>query len=457
MKFTFLTKTDPFEKRLFEIVSLILAAFTIYGSVENVMIEGRVLTRTITLVLLVYAVVSYLLSRFGYFSKRLIVVTVSLIYVVVVFFWFWISGAAGPIGIALVTIISISFIFGKGAHLKSLFYFNIGLTTFLCIFQYFRPDLILYGDLPYPTIPLEFLVVSYLQIILIYYLRREVEEERRVSKLKNEQLTVLNENLKATVETQKDTLDKLYSTQTQLVESEKMASLGKLTAGLAHEIKNPLNYVGGVVTPLKIDIKELIDMIPEDKRSDAVEISKEIDELLKSVESGTKLASDIMIKLQNVSRKEDHLGYAAIDIPVLVRDVIALVEKSSLGITFKSQLQTGLYIEGNAIEINQVVLNLLRNSVQAIPSDRDGIIEVSVEESAGNVEIRISDNGVGMSKETMDHAFEAFYSTKSGDGTGLGLFISMGIIQSHNGTIDVDSEVGKGSTFKLIFPKFSKT
>ncbi len=450
-RFNVITLSDPFEKRLFDSMSLIIAVVTCYLIVQGIINESRTLTLSIISGVMVFGLTNYILSRRGYFKPFMVVSTIVLLYGIMIFFWFWISGINGPTGIGMISVIALSYILLPGKYRYHLAVFNTILLLFLALSHYLYPELIPYGELSYPTMPIEYIIFGMAHTFFVFYLQKEVDSEQTRVRKQNRQLSTLNSNLSSTVDAQLQTLRKLSATRGKLMESEKMASLGHLTAGLVHEINNPLNYVGGVVHPLKEGLNDLRSLIPVEKQDDASKLSGEIEELLESIENGTQMASDIMKRLQNISRGDTEL--VTIKISSLLSDVVRLVEKSSYKIQFEKEIEDELYISGNALELNQVILNLLRNAVQAIPEPEKGFISVVAQSSDENVIISISDNGVGMESETIQRAFDPFYTTKKDQGTGLGLYISSEIVKKHKGTIAVKSDPGKRTIFTLMFPK----
>lgn len=272
-----------------------------------------------------------------------------------------------------------------------------------------------------------------------------------------------------------NTLIQLQSTQSKLLESEKMASLGQLTAGIAHEINNPINFITGNIIPLSRDIedlKELLSKVDElednlnlkEALEEVIEFKEEIDAeylfeeielLLKGIHEGAIRTRDIVAGLRNFSRlDEDDFKYADIH-EGLDATLMLLNSKLKRGIEVKKNYANLPKISCLPGKLNQVFMNILNNSIQAILEKdiNDGVITLSTSLENNTVEIRIQDNGIGMEEEVRKRIFEPFYTTKDvGQGTGLGLSITYGIIERHNGTIEVESEKGVGTVFIIRFP-----
>lgn len=285
----------------------------------------------------------------------------------------------------------------------------------------------------------------------------------------------LYENLEQLVEERtralQDAMARLVETQKQLVQSEKMASLGMLTAGIAHEINNPINFVSANVKPLRQDIADLLtvlrayeetaaaaDLKERFAHAEAVKARldlpytlKEIDTLLDGIEEGASRTAAIVRDLRNFSRlDEDDLKLANVH-EGLDSTLTLLGRKAGGRITVTKQYGHVPDIECYPGKLNQVFMNVLSNAIDAI--EGEGRIDIVTETDDGHAVIKISDTGCGMSEDTVANLFQPFFTTKEvGQGTGLGLSISFGIIEKHKGSIHVDSKPGVGTTFTIRLP-----
>ncbi len=268
----------------------------------------------------------------------------------------------------------------------------------------------------------------------------------------------------------------LKHTQSKLVESEKMASLGQLTAGIAHEINNPINFVTANVEPLRRDIKDIISLVSKygnldhDKDLDAQieEINKfteeldlsflkiEMDELISGIAEGANRTAEIVKGLRNFSRlDEGDLKYANINEGIKSTLKILETRTNELEIDVVLKLSQIDAIECYPGKLNQLFMNLLSNAIQALESNLigDRQIVIDTKEIDNSIEIKIKDNGVGMSEGTKIKIFEPFFTTKDvGEGTGLGLSIAYSIVEVHKGSIVVESKVGVGTEFIIKIP-----
>ncbi|MBM2813589.1 MAG: hypothetical protein HW421_351 [Ignavibacteria bacterium] len=272
-------------------------------------------------------------------------------------------------------------------------------------------------------------------------------------------------------ETIQNTLNELKHTQEQLVQAEKLSSLGQLTAGIAHEINNPINFVSSNVEPLKIDLSEIIELITryekviKENKLESIfrEVEefrtefnfeftvKEVEELLKGIDEGAKRTSEIVKGLRNFSRLDQNVSKFA-DLNEGLESTLILLHNS-----YKHNIEiTKDYCEIPEIncfagQINQVFMNILSNAVQAI--DGNGKIFIKTWTDGDIVKISIRDTGSGMSEEISKKIFDPFFTTKEvGKGTGLGLSITYGIIEKHKGKIEVFSELGSGTEFIISLP-----
>ncbi len=295
--------------------------------------------------------------------------------------------------------------------------------------------------------------------------------EEKVKK-RTEELEVMNLDLQ-------DTLSNLKSTQGHLVEAEKMASLGQLTAGIAHEINNPINYVSSNVEPLRQDLGDILTILngykefakdsdlPEMKalltQEEELDIDyaiKEMHELLGGIEEGAKRTSEIVTGLKNFSRTDDDEAQSA-DINNGIQSTITILKSEMKDIETVIELGSIPHIKCYLGKLNQVFMNLIDNAIDAI-RDRyedptQGVLTVKTMHVDDKVVITIADNGCGMPEEVKNSIFDPFFTTKDvGKGTGLGLSITYGIMEKHNGHISVESEPNVGTTFTIELPVTSE-
>ncbi len=237
-------------------------------------------------------------------------------------------------------------------------------------------------------------------------------------------------------------LSELKSTQAELIQSAKLASLGTLSAGIAHEINNSLNYVNGGMQPLE-------KLIHASCRS---EDRPKIDKLLGVMREGLSLTLEIIKSLRNYTGL-NQAKFNEVDLRTVVHSSATILRnKLRNQIDLEIDMPATLKIFGSVVGINQVFMNLMSNAIDAMKPG--GKLKVTGCESADHwIEVRISDTGCGMSQETRARIFEPFFTTKDvGSGTGLGLHIVKSEIDRHKGKISVESEIGQGTTFFLRFP-----
>ena len=257
------------------------------------------------------------------------------------------------------------------------------------------------------------------------------------------------------LEKNNDDLQKLYSelkeTQTQLIQSEKMSSLGQLVAGVAHELNNPIGY-------LYANMKELqnyIDLLKQGKEGKSVAseeyIKEDIDQIIIESVEGSERVKAIVESLRKFSRL-DEAEFKFADIHDGLDSTIMLISKE-LGDRIKIHKDYSNIPLINCMpgHLNQVFMNLLMNAIQSI--ENDGNIWITTLIKNDMVTIKFKDDGKGISKDNIEKLFEPFFTTKPiGTGTGLGLSISYGIIKEHGGNITVKSKLNNGTTFTILFP-----
>ncbi|MEJ2596472.1 MAG: YfiR/HmsC family protein [bacterium] len=288
----------------------------------------------------------------------------------------------------------------------------------------------------------------------------------------NEEVVATNEALEAQKSELQFTLENLKMTQSQLIQSEKMASLGLLTAGIAHELNNPINFVKGNVNPLQRDMEEIFTLIEQyddlikannlEKVFDRIRelkeqmdygfLLEEVNNLLLGIQEGADRSSSIVKGLRSFSRLDDEKFQLYNIHDGIDSTLILLTNKIKNTIKIHKEYGDLREIECLPSKLNQVFMNILTNCIQAI--EDKGEIFIQTVSSDISVKIIIKDTGTGMSPEVKAHIFEPFYTTKEvGKGTGLGLSITYGIIEQHHGNIDVISEPGIGTEFIISLPR----
>jgi signal transduction histidine kinase len=268
----------------------------------------------------------------------------------------------------------------------------------------------------------------------------------------------------------------LREAQAALVQTEKLASLGQLAAGMAHEINNPIAYVANNLAVLRRDVPAALQVLDKyreglgplrgaapDVAAEAERMEQEIDlpyirdslsRLFERSLDGLRRVRDIVTNLRDFARL-DEADFKEADLNAALRSTLEIagheIKKNAIQLqTQFAQLPPILCHPG---KVNQVFLNVLLNAVQA--SAPGGAVEVRTrpDEASGGVAIEVQDNGHGIKAEYLPHIFDPFFTTKPvGQGTGLGLSVSYGIVRDHGGSIDVDSEVGRGTLFRIRLP-----
>jgi signal transduction histidine kinase len=237
----------------------------------------------------------------------------------------------------------------------------------------------------------------------------------------------------------KEALAQLQVTQAKLIQSEKMASLGMVTAGMAHEINNPMTFIFTGASILK---KELNNADPE------------IIETIEDIIMGAERVSEIIESLQNFSRLDEN-NVKKINLHENIKSTLVILGSHARikNTTIKTHFDNNVKdIECFPASINQVIANIVANAIDAI-KENTGQIDISTQNEKNFCKISIKDNGRGISEGDIKKIFDPFFTTKEvGKGTGLGLSISYNIIKKHNGSINVISGIGKGSTFIIDLP-----
>lgn len=242
-----------------------------------------------------------------------------------------------------------------------------------------------------------------------------------------------------------NTLEELRDTENELIQSEKMASLGQLSAGVIHEIGNPLNYSNQALFLLRRVMKN-------ENRNPAV------DEAIDDIQDSIDRMKDIVKELREFSHKSGEI-HIEFEIEESIEAGLRMLKKEieDSGIEVVENFKSGIRVEGVKNQLTQVVINLVHNSIQALEQSKerdDRRIEIETAEKDQFVDILIRDNGPGVDQKLQSYIFDPFFTTKeAGDGTGLGLSICFRIIEGHRGTITFDSKPDQYTEFRIRLPR----
>lgn len=233
-------------------------------------------------------------------------------------------------------------------------------------------------------------------------------------------------------------LEALNHKQDQLVQSEKLAAIGKVTAGIAHEVNNPLNNISLTAEVLLEDLPNL-------------DCSERLD-MVRDILVQSDRAREVVHHLLEFSRSRKSDAMEAVDLGKLVTDSISLVRNQFRlgGVTCNYEPpEKPLEVSANFPQLQQVLVNMMLNALQAMEPGGRLDLALAAEEKAALITIR--DTGAGIPEEVLPHIFDPFFTTKN-EGTGLGLSLSSAIIRDHHGTIEVESQKGRGTTFRIRLP-----
>jgi signal transduction histidine kinase len=311
-------------------------------------------------------------------------------------------------------------------------------------------------------------IVGLLALILfgMYFALNNIHKKRKKLTALNGELELKRKDLVNSNEALKNSLKELKVTQKQLIQAEKMASLGELTAGIAHEIQNPLNFVNNFSEVSNELIDEMNEEIDKGDIEEAKMIATDIKQNLEKINHHGKRADGIVKGMLQHSRKSNGIKEQT-DINILADEYLRLAyhglrAKDKL---FNSKMNTDFGEKIGSIniipqDIGRVILNLITNAFYAVdqkkkqqPEGYEPTVSVSTQKVDNKVVISVKDNGNGIPKKVLDKIFQPFFTTKpTGQGTGLGLSLSYDIVKTHGGEIKVETKKGIETTFSVIIP-----
>lgn len=290
---------------------------------------------------------------------------------------------------------------------------------------------------------LEVLLLSFALADRIYFLRKERDKMYQKNlHLVNDQNEMLEQRVKEKTRELSEAYNNLKNTQSQLIQAEKMASLGVLSAGIGHEINNPLNYIKNGVKILEEDLKENMNQLTAKSKTSFAIINE-------GVERATKIINSLS-HYSRIGRNNNELC----NLHDIIDNCLTILHnkiKHKVSID-KKYADEPVIVLGNEGKLHQSMINLLANAEEAI--QEEGIVTIETSSNGKYHHISIKDTGIGINKEHLDKVTDPFFTTKPpGKGTGLGLWITSSIIHEHQGKISIESEEGKGSVFTIILPK----
>jgi signal transduction histidine kinase/FixJ family two-component response regulator len=283
-------------------------------------------------------------------------------------------------------------------------------------------------------------------LILIEEMCQQLGEDERQEIGAQASQLLANSQQASTCERLRNSLEKIAAAHAEYEEqrerathAEKMAALGELSFGVAHNVNNTLTGILGRAQLLL-------------RTKDAEKINSGIEMIIKSAEDG----AHIIRRIQDFARKQPSRRFQAVSVAALMTDVCEMSRPRWESRVEGPQIRVALVADctalvmGDAVELREVLVNMIYNAIDAMPSG--GEIRMGSQETNGRVVLMIADSGTGMTSEVKSRLFDPFFTTKGKGGTGMGMAVSFGIIRRHNGSIDVESEPGRGTAFRISLP-----
>jgi len=450
-----LPKSNALEKRLFEYICLIQFVIMTYLMSRALLNFGWTALALMDLVVALIGLLFYLLSKYKGYFNLLRIPLIGFLFAASVFFWYRLGGFYGTTATAGISVGLVAIVISPAR--KKIFFFLFSATFIITLVIVQLQTNWIDSTIDKSVFPINYIIFSMAILIITYMVKSEFDKERRKAVKQNIRLQALNEKLVETISQKEQYINELGQTRDRLIESEKMASIGRLTAGLAHELNNPLNYIGGNVQPIIQDLEDIKQAMTYRQLAQTQQTFTEIHNLLFNIIEGSQRASDVIDNLLKISPKAVENQVAKISLNELVGRTCVLLQNAHPEIHFWIARNEKLVILGNPTEINQVLLNLLKNAIDAVQDCKKGKIIVEVYWENDQSIVNIKDNGSGIPSANLSKIFEPFFTTKEeGKGTGLGLYISHGIIKKHGGKIEY-SALDPGTCFKVSFPSFQES
>lgn len=334
-------------------------------------------------------------------------------------------------------------------------------------YEYSKKELLLKNEFENKSTRQRWIIFSafaglFSSLIVVWLVYRSRQKEKRSNHLLQQQKTEI-EKQKNTAE---NALSDLKAAQTQLIQSEKMASLGELTAGIAHEIQNPLNFVNNFSEVSNELLNEMNDELEKGNHGEAKQIAEDVKQNLEKILHHGKRADGIVKSMLQHSRSSSGQKELT-DINTLADEYLKLAYHGlrAKDKSFNAKFETSF--DNNAGKINivpqdigRVILNLINNAFYAVTEKKktggdnyEPTVTVSTKKINNSVEIKVTDNGSGIPQKVLEKIFQPFFTTKpTGQGTGLGLSLSYDIVKAQGGELKVETKEGEGSEFIIQLP-----
>ncbi len=441
------------EKRLFEYVCLIVFILAAYLAIQASLNTGGKVQITIAELIFSFLGLSFfILSKKGFFNY----VRLPLIFLLItafIYFWFSIGGYKSNMSVASTMIGIMVIVIGPKKYKFHLLILFLSLLALLTYIQSTHPELIDLSFADKDFRPLNFTILTFLTLFISYYVKAQYDNDRTLLFEQNNDLESLNDKLNDTNEELQRVIENLNTTKDQLIQSEKMASVGRITAGLAHELNNPLNYVSGGIMPITNNLKEIKKTIDKDTPKEILDSFEETELLLKNMSEGSSKISNVIANLVKISPQRDFSDYKKFNLSISVIEDIKQFKKLFPKIEVKNNINQNIFIIGRILEVRQAFNYLLENATDATSELSDPKVEINLSNENEYIALEISNNGSPVEEHIATKMYEPFFTTKdSSKHLGLGLYFVYSIIVKHSGSITY-SRQNNLSSFKLVFPK----
>ncbi len=437
-------------KKLFYAISLLVFGSGLFSVIDDLISGYTPFIIGIDLVILSVGAIYYSLARWVLPIKTLIPYFLVTIVLITLSGWFFLGGVYGPAAPGLISTFTVAIILVPNDQTKLVTTLVSLILVAICIYQFLAPPFLVNGEpivTSFPEVVIDYIPLALATVLLVAFLKIQVNKERTQKEKHNKSLIELNEELKTVVARQNETLLKLQSTQARLIETERMATLGRVTAELAHELNNPINFIGGSIIPIEQHLKDIKDEYPGSVEN---EHFKEIEELLKNVRDGASRTTAIVKNLMTVSPKIGQESYD-VELDEILETNFSIITREYSNLKIKLEGPSRFTLGFSAEEQHQIIQNSIQSVIDANYHDQnvDFTILVATRKSRNKVSMSIEPLGLEVLSDKDNFTTEM--PLEDVINSNLGLFVAKSLVYKNGGEMNFRGTGQKGFAVSIEF------